>query len=38
MNGLFRIAPSGYLTPVHKYEERHEQFRTSIFLVKRGTL
>jgi len=37
MNGLFRITPSGYLTPIQKYDESHEQFRTSNFLVTQGT-
>lgn len=33
MNRIFRIAPSGYLAPVHQYKEIYEQFRTTNFLV-----
>ena len=33
INRIFRIAPSGYLVPVHQYKEIYEQFRTTNFLV-----
>lgn len=31
---IFRITPSGYLLPIRKYLETHEQFRCSNFLVR----
>ncbi len=33
MNMMFRIAPSGYLVPVHQYKEIYENFCTTNFLV-----
>jgi len=33
-NRIFRITPSGYLSPLDKYREINEQFRTTNFLVK----
>ena len=35
MNALFRITPSGYLVRIRRYNEIHEQFRTTNFLVLR---
>jgi len=29
---IFRITPSGYLSPLHAYDEAYEQFRTTNFL------
>ena len=36
MKHMFRIAPSGYLVPLHEYKEAYEQFRTTNFLVLQG--
>ncbi len=33
MSNIFRLTPSGYLAPIHRYQELYEQFRTTNFLV-----
>jgi len=33
MSNITRITPTGYLAPIHRYQEVYEQFRTSNFLV-----
>ena len=33
-NRMFRITPSGYLSPLDSYREIDEQFRTTNFLVR----
>lgn len=35
MKQVFRVTPSGYLFPINRYRERHEQFTTTNFLVMR---
>ena len=32
MSTLFRITPSGYLSPIKEYQEIYEQFRTTNFI------